>query len=280
MAVRQLHRLSALRVAKEIAPGHYADGGGLYMQIADRGALRVGAYRHAETRRFNHPAVGLINDTAVASILRRRIEWDSGVWSEDEFARIAVTAPTHNCARWLPADDPLQHAYVQICLDFAAQLSGVVLPLRSQVLHGEPQPAHASRHAAKKLLRVLDETCWFNEAPGVPFVCESPNADYRRYRMLRAGCAARRSADGIDRLPGACALDTSTQTSGNYHDDGRRVRGALNERVYTVTVLPRYLMQPSSSRARLPPAIRRPSSPTSGSVCRCAARLRAGTRCS
>lgn len=38
MAGRQLHRLSALRVAKEIAPGHYADGGGLYMQIADSGA--------------------------------------------------------------------------------------------------------------------------------------------------------------------------------------------------------------------------------------------------
>ncbi|CAE6838003.1 Prophage integrase IntA [Paraburkholderia aspalathi] len=38
MAGRQLHRLSALRVAKEVAPGHYSDGGGLYMQIADSGA--------------------------------------------------------------------------------------------------------------------------------------------------------------------------------------------------------------------------------------------------
>lgn len=38
MSGRQLHRLSALRVAKEVAPGHYADGGGLYMQIADSGA--------------------------------------------------------------------------------------------------------------------------------------------------------------------------------------------------------------------------------------------------
>ncbi|MGF6809885.1 hypothetical protein OKW30_005077 [Paraburkholderia sp. Clong3] len=34
MSGRQLHRLSALRIAKEVAPGHYADGGGLYMQIA------------------------------------------------------------------------------------------------------------------------------------------------------------------------------------------------------------------------------------------------------
>ncbi len=38
MAGRQLHRLSALRVAKEVTPGHYSDGGGLYMQIADSGA--------------------------------------------------------------------------------------------------------------------------------------------------------------------------------------------------------------------------------------------------
>ncbi|MFM0609095.1 Arm DNA-binding domain-containing protein [Paraburkholderia sediminicola] len=33
-----MHRLSALRVAKEVVPGHYADGGGLYMQIAGSGA--------------------------------------------------------------------------------------------------------------------------------------------------------------------------------------------------------------------------------------------------
>ncbi|CAB3971072.1 MULTISPECIES: site-specific integrase [Burkholderia] len=38
MAGRQLYRLSALRVAKEVTPGHYSDGGGLYMQIADSGA--------------------------------------------------------------------------------------------------------------------------------------------------------------------------------------------------------------------------------------------------
>ncbi|WP_242431724.1 Arm DNA-binding domain-containing protein [Burkholderia ambifaria] len=38
MSGRQLHWLGALRVAKEVTPGHYADGGGLYMQIADSGA--------------------------------------------------------------------------------------------------------------------------------------------------------------------------------------------------------------------------------------------------
>jgi integrase len=38
MSGRQLHRLSALGITKEVTPGHYSDGGGLYMQIADSGA--------------------------------------------------------------------------------------------------------------------------------------------------------------------------------------------------------------------------------------------------
>jgi hypothetical protein len=38
MSGRQLHWFSALRIAKEVAPGQYANGGGLYMQIADSGA--------------------------------------------------------------------------------------------------------------------------------------------------------------------------------------------------------------------------------------------------
>jgi hypothetical protein len=37
MAGRQLHRLGALRVAKEVAPGHYADGGGLAWRGAETG---------------------------------------------------------------------------------------------------------------------------------------------------------------------------------------------------------------------------------------------------
>ncbi|MGF6924478.1 tyrosine-type recombinase/integrase [Paraburkholderia sp. 40] len=35
---RQLHRLSALRIAKLVDPGYYADGGGLYFQISSSGA--------------------------------------------------------------------------------------------------------------------------------------------------------------------------------------------------------------------------------------------------
>jgi glutathione S-transferase len=81
--------------------------------------------------------------------------------------------PSH----WLPSDNPLQCARVQSWLDFAAQLSDVVFSLRTQVLHGAPpgnrQPPREAKKKAKQLLRILDETCWFNEASGAPFVCAS-----------------------------------------------------------------------------------------------------------
>lgn len=57
MAGRQLHRLSALRIAKEIAPGHYADGGGLYMQIADSGA-RSWVFRFKLNKRVREMGLG------------------------------------------------------------------------------------------------------------------------------------------------------------------------------------------------------------------------------
>lgn len=57
MAGRQLHRLGALRVAKAVDPGHYADGGGLFMQIAGSGARIVGVSLHARQARNDdvHP---------------------------------------------------------------------------------------------------------------------------------------------------------------------------------------------------------------------------------
>ena len=57
MAARQLHRLSALRITKEIAPGHYADGGGLYMQIADSGA-RSWVFRFKLNKRVREMGLG------------------------------------------------------------------------------------------------------------------------------------------------------------------------------------------------------------------------------
>ncbi|WP_322041221.1 tyrosine-type recombinase/integrase [Burkholderia diffusa] len=57
MAGRQLHRLSALRVAKAVDPGHYADGGGLFMQIAGSGA-RSWVFRFTLDRRVREMGLG------------------------------------------------------------------------------------------------------------------------------------------------------------------------------------------------------------------------------
>jgi glutathione S-transferase len=82
-----------------------------------------------------------------------------------------------NLTHWLPSNDPLRSAQVQSRLDFAAQLSDLVFSLRTQVLHGAPpdnqNPPLEARKKARQLLRILDETCWFNEASGTPFVCAS-----------------------------------------------------------------------------------------------------------
>jgi glutathione S-transferase len=86
-------------------------------------------------------------------------------------ARRYASARDGQAQHWLPLQDPLQLAQVQMWLGFAAQLSNVVFPMRTQVLHGELQQSRAPRDEAKKLLRILDETCWFNEAAGTPFVC-------------------------------------------------------------------------------------------------------------
>ncbi|MDR8401059.1 glutathione S-transferase family protein [Paraburkholderia sp. USG1] len=77
-------------------------------------------------------------------------------------------------AHWLPLDDPLQLARIQNWLGFAAQLSAMVFPLRDAVLHAQSAPRRLpdiGTNESRTLLRVLDETLWFNEAAATPFVC-------------------------------------------------------------------------------------------------------------
>jgi glutathione S-transferase len=75
---------------------------------------------------------------------------------------------------WLRSNDPLQLAQVHTWLEFAAQLSDVVFTMRAQVAQSRDQKrAHEATKKAQQLLRILDETCWFNEAAGTPFVCAS-----------------------------------------------------------------------------------------------------------
>jgi glutathione S-transferase len=89
--------------------------------------------------------------------------------------RFAATREQHT--HWLPMDDPLRTAQVVTWLDVAAQLSEVVFMLRAQVLQSvsprDLRQSHEARRKAKQLLRILEETCWFNAASGAPFVCES-----------------------------------------------------------------------------------------------------------
>lgn len=70
MAGRQLHRLSALRVAKEVLPGHYADGGGLYMQIADSGT-RSWVFRFKLDGRVRERLCRAKDDATISQLRRR-----------------------------------------------------------------------------------------------------------------------------------------------------------------------------------------------------------------
>ncbi|MCA8023601.1 glutathione S-transferase family protein [Burkholderia metallica] len=105
-----------------------------------------------------------------------------GTLLHDAHAILVYLARRYGCAKpegkshWLPLDDPLQLARVQTWLGFAAQLSDAVFSMRAQVLHDAQTHGHASRLEAKKRLRVLDETCWFNEAAETPFVCATSAA--------------------------------------------------------------------------------------------------------
>ncbi|MDB5781087.1 integrase arm-type DNA-binding domain-containing protein [Caballeronia mineralivorans] len=70
MSGRQLHRLSALRVAKEVAPGHYTDGGGLYLQIADSGA-RSWVFRFRLGGRMREMGLGPLSRVSLGEARKR-----------------------------------------------------------------------------------------------------------------------------------------------------------------------------------------------------------------
>ncbi|WP_321814013.1 MULTISPECIES: glutathione S-transferase family protein [unclassified Paraburkholderia] len=72
---------------------------------------------------------------------------------------------------WLSANDARVSAQVQRWLGVATSLSQSVFARREQVLHDIGAPLPAADREARPLLRLLDETCWFNEAMGTPFLC-------------------------------------------------------------------------------------------------------------
>ena len=62
---RQIHRLNALRVAKEVTPGYHADGGGLYLQISQSGS-RSWIFRYSLAKRAREMGLGPLSTTSLA----------------------------------------------------------------------------------------------------------------------------------------------------------------------------------------------------------------------
>lgn len=73
MAGRQLHRLNALHVSKEITPGYYADGGGLYLQISTSGS-RSWIFRFTIAGRSREMGLGPLSLVPLATARREADE--------------------------------------------------------------------------------------------------------------------------------------------------------------------------------------------------------------
>lgn len=65
MGSKQLHRLNALKVSRETAPGYYADGGGLYLQISASGS-RSWIFRYMLARRAREMGLGPLSAISLA----------------------------------------------------------------------------------------------------------------------------------------------------------------------------------------------------------------------
>lgn len=69
----QLHRLTAMRVAKEVEPGYYADGGGLYLQIARSGA-RSWIFMYTLFGRRREMGLGPLSQVSLAAARKEATE--------------------------------------------------------------------------------------------------------------------------------------------------------------------------------------------------------------
>ncbi|TMS58498.1 DUF4102 domain-containing protein [Imbroritus primus] len=67
---RQIHRLNALRVSREVEPGYHADGGGLYLQISPSGS-RSWIFRYSLFKRSREMGLGPLS---VVSLSEARAE--------------------------------------------------------------------------------------------------------------------------------------------------------------------------------------------------------------
>ncbi|WP_207000625.1 tyrosine-type recombinase/integrase [Trinickia mobilis] len=65
MGSKQLHRLNALRVSREVQPGYHADGGGLYLQISSSGS-RSWIFRYMFLKRAREMGLGPLASVSLA----------------------------------------------------------------------------------------------------------------------------------------------------------------------------------------------------------------------
>lgn len=72
MATGQLHRLTAMRVAKEVDPGYYADGGGLYLQISPSGA-RSWIFMYKLSGRRREMGLGPLSQVSLAAARKEAV---------------------------------------------------------------------------------------------------------------------------------------------------------------------------------------------------------------
>ncbi|WP_321855816.1 glutathione S-transferase family protein [Paraburkholderia tropica] len=99
---------------------------------------------------------------------------DGGTTLADAHAILVWLAQRYDASRtWLPEHDARTHAAIQRWLGVATRLSHIVFTRREQVLHDVGAPVPRADRDARPLLRLLDETCWFNEAMDTPFLCST-----------------------------------------------------------------------------------------------------------
>ncbi|WP_246792004.1 Arm DNA-binding domain-containing protein [Burkholderia perseverans] len=70
---RQLHRLTAMGIAKLVDPGYYADGGGLYLQITLSGS-RSWVYKFMLAGRSREMGLGALSVLSLAAARKEAVE--------------------------------------------------------------------------------------------------------------------------------------------------------------------------------------------------------------
>jgi hypothetical protein len=70
--MRALNRLTALKVSRAKRPGMYADGGGLYLRVADGGSKQW-VFRYVSNARLRDMGIGPVHTLTLAEARERAV---------------------------------------------------------------------------------------------------------------------------------------------------------------------------------------------------------------